>query len=85
MNVTATAVIIQYGILVYGLILMQILKMALEREAGVQPPSIILHTSLVKSVRVIAIIDPTISQLVWPTGLYFEYQIMKINYENTNL
>ena len=66
------ALILQYGILVSEFILREIFKMALEREAVVQTPSLIHHTSLVRSMRVDGIFDPTITQYLSCTGPHFE-------------
>ena len=64
--------VLQYEPEYFNTILKKILLRALEREAGVQPPSLIHHTSLFKSISVCGIIDPTFTQQIWPTGLNFE-------------
>ena len=64
--------VLQYEPEYSSAILKEILLRALEREAGVQPPSFIHHTSLFRLMSVHGIIDPTFTQLVWPTGLNFE-------------
>ena len=64
--------VLQYEPEYSNTILKEILLRALEREAGVQPPSFIHHTSLFRSMSVYGIIDPTFTQQIWPTGLHFE-------------
>ena len=64
--------VLQYEPEYFSAILKKILLRALEREAGVQPPSFIHHTSLFRLMSVHGIIDPTFTQQVWPTGLHFE-------------
>ena len=64
--------VLQYEPECFNAILKKILLRALEREAGVQPPSFIHHTSLFRSMSVYGIIDATFTQQIWPSGLQFE-------------
>ena len=64
--------VLQYEPEYFNTILKKILLRALEREAGVQPPSFIHHTSSFRSMSVYGIIDPIFTQQIWPTGLQFE-------------
>ena len=56
--------VLQYEPEYFNAILKKILLRALEREAGVQPPSFIPHTSLFRSMSVYGIIDATFTQQI---------------------